>query len=162
MDWNAISAMAGLLAAIAVGVSVIYLAIQIRENTLATRSQTHQLVTSELAEAAIYIASDSELSRIFRIGLDAPDQLDQDEFYRFALLGISHFRRYENLFFQYQAGLVGDDFWIGHRENILWHFYRPGMQRWWKQRRLTYSRNFREYLENTKPTDIASPEERVV
>ena len=162
MDWNALSAVAGLLAAVAVIFSAVYLAIQIRENTRATRSQTHHLATSQLAEAAAFIAASSELSRIYRIGLANPGQLSEDEFFRFALIGISQFRRYENLFFQYRSGLVDEDFWISHSENILWYFHRPGMQLWWNEKRLTYSKGFREYLESSNPAELESPEDRRV
>ena len=78
MDWSAVSAVAGLLAAIAVALTVVYLAIQIHKNTLATRSQTYYLATAALAEAAAFIASNRELARVYRIGLSTPDQLEED------------------------------------------------------------------------------------
>ena len=68
MDWNAVSAIANVLVAFAVTITVVYLAIQIRENTRATRSQTYQLATAALAEMAGIIGADKELARIFRIG----------------------------------------------------------------------------------------------
>ena len=128
MNWEAVSALAGILAATAVVLSVVYLAVQIQKNTLATYSQTHYLATAALAETGAIIASNPELSRIYRIGLSAPDQLEEDEYFQFALIGTSQFRSFENLFFQYRSGLVDVDFWDGHRENILWFFHRPGMQ----------------------------------
>jgi hypothetical protein len=108
------------LAVVAVTITVVYLAIQMRENTRATRSQTYQLATSALAEMAGIIGSDKELARVFRIGMTAPDKLDEDETVQFGYLGISLFRRFENVFFQYQSGMIDDDFWNGHRDNILW------------------------------------------
>jgi hypothetical protein len=160
MGWNAISAIAGTLAAIAVALTAVYLAIQIRKNTLATRSQTYYLATAALAEAAAILASNEELARIHRIGLSTPDELTEDDYYRFAMYGISQFRRYENLFFQYRSGLVDDEFWGAQSDNILWFFHRPGTQVWWKDKRLTYSISFREYLESSKETDLASQQDR--
>ena len=63
MDWNAVSAIAGVLAAISVTLTVVYLAIQIKKNTIATHSQTYQLATSALAEMAAIIGRDKELAR---------------------------------------------------------------------------------------------------
>jgi hypothetical protein len=91
-----------------------------------------------------------------------PKKLDNDEYLQFAYLGISLFRRYENVFFQYQSGLINDDFWFGHRDNLLWFFHRPGTQAWWQERRLGFSRSFREFLENTSPEDVSSPDIRRV
>jgi len=70
--------------------------------------------------------------------------------------------RYENLFFQHRAGLVDDDFWQGHNENIIWYFHRPGMQVWWKEKRLSFSKSFRDYLETTRIADVLSPADRRV
>lgn len=160
MDWSALSAVANVLAAVAVMVTVAYLAIQIRENTRATRSQTYQLATSALAEMAAIVGSDTELARIFRVGMVTPEKLDQDEFAQFGYLGISLFRRFENVFFQHQSGMIDEDFWIGHRDNILWFFHRPGMQAWWRDRKFAFSKSFREFLDRSTPSEISSPQSR--
>ena len=160
MDWNAVSAIANVFAAISVALTVVYLSIQIRKNTRATHSQTYQMATSALAEMAGIIGSSKELSRIFRIGMIDPGALDEDEFAQFGYLGISLFRRFENVFFQHQSGMIDDDFWTGHRDNILWFFHRPGMQAWWKDRKYAFSKSFREFLDSSKVADIASPESR--
>jgi hypothetical protein len=160
VDWNAVSAVANVLGAISVIATVVYLAIQIKKNTLATHSQTYQLATSALAEMAAIVGTNKELARIFRIGMTNPEELEEDEFVQFGYLGISLFRRFENVFFQYQSGMIDDDFWNGHRDNILWFFHRPGMQLWWKDRKFAFSKSFREFLDNSKPSEIASPQSR--
>lgn len=160
MDWGAVSAIASVLAAFAVTTTVVYLAIQIKQNTRATRSQTYQLATSALAEMAGIIGTDKELARLFRIGLATPGELDEDEFIQFGYLGVSLFRRFENVFFQYQSGLIDDDFWNGHRDNILWFFHRPGTQAWWKDRKFAFSKSFREFLDQSTSGEIASPQSR--
>lgn len=160
MNWAAVSAISGVLAAVAVVPSVVYLAIQVRRNTLAMYSQAHHLTTIALAETAATIASSNELSRIYRLGLSTPNQLNEDEFFRFAAIGTSQFRTFENLFFQYRSGLVTEEFWSAHRENILWFYHSAGMQIWWQDKRLAYSRSFREFLEKSKASEIASPDTR--
>jgi len=69
-------------------------------------------------------------------------------------------RRYENVFFQYESGLVDEDFWGGHRENLLWVFRRPGMQRVWKDRKHSFSKSFQEFLERSDSIALATPESR--
>jgi hypothetical protein len=80
VNWDAISAISGMLAAIGVVLTIFYLAVQMQKNTLATHSQTHHLTTVALAETAATIASSLELSRVYRLGSSAPDQLSEDEF----------------------------------------------------------------------------------
>ena len=162
MNWSAVSAIADLLAAVGVSVTVIYLAIQIKKNTQATHSQTYQVATSALAEMAAIVGTSAELARIFRIGMMNPRELTDDEFTQFGYLGISLFRRFENIFFQYQSGSIDDDFWNGHRDNILWFFHRPGMQLWWKDRKFAFSKSFREFLDHSTPAEITSPNSRTL
>jgi hypothetical protein len=160
MSWEAVSGISQIFATIAVALTVVYLALQIRKNTLATQSQAHYETTIALAETAAAIASSGELTRVYRIGLTTPDQLDEDSYFRFAMIATSQFRTFENLFYQYRSGLVTDDFWSAHRENILWFFHRPGMQVWWQEKRLAYTKSFREFLEDSDPAALASPDDR--
>jgi hypothetical protein len=160
MDWSAVSAIAGVFAAIFVALTVVYLALQIRSSTQAMHSQTYHLATSALAEMAAIIGADQQLARVFRIGMVDPTALTEDEFTQFGYLGISLFRRFENVFFQYQSGMIDEDFWVGHRDNILWFFHRPGMQVWWKDRKFAFSRRFREFLDTSTRAEIASPTTR--
>lgn len=160
MNWNAVSAIAGVFAAVFVALTVVYLALQIKSSAQAMHSQTYHLATSALAEMAAIIGSDKDLARVFRIGMVDPSSLDDDEYTQFGYLGISLFRRFENVFFQYQSGMINEDFWVGHRDNILWFFHRPGTQVWWKDRKFAFSEKFREFLDRSSNADIASPESR--
>ena len=162
MNWEVLTAISGVIASAAVVISVVYLAKQIQTNTIATHSQTHFATTTALAETAANIASNNDLSEVWRKGLSAPGELDNDEFFRFALLGTSVFRNFETLYFQHLTGLVSEEFWEGHRENILWFFHRPGIQMWWKEKRLGFGKDFREFLETSSQVDVKSPNIRRV
>jgi hypothetical protein len=162
MDWVAVQAVASLVASVAVVLTVVYLAIQVRRSAIATYSQTYQSATQALGEMAAVVGRDKETSRIFTVGMASPEKLDDDEFIQFSYLGISLFRRYENVFFQYQSGMIDEDFWVGHRDNLLWFYHRPGTQRWWQERRLSFSGRFREFLESTSADEVTSPATRRV
>ena len=160
MDWNAVSAVSSVFAAIFVAVSVVYLALQVQAGTRATRSQTYYLATAALADMAALIASNERLSRVVRIGWNAPDELNEDEFTQYSYLMTSFLRRYENVFFQHKSGLVDEDFWRGHRENLLWAFRRPGMQRVWKDRQHAFSIGFQEFLRSSNDIELNTPDSR--
>lgn len=160
MDWGAVSAVAGGFAALFVALSVVYLALQVKGGTRATRSQTYYLATAALAEIAAIIASSKELSRVVRVGYETPESLDEDERVQFGYIMISFLRRYENVFFQYESGLIDENFWVGHRENLLWVFRRPGVQNLWQNRRHSFSVSFREYLERSGSIELTTPDSR--
>lgn len=145
-----------IIGTIAVSLTVVYLAIQVKRSTKATYSQTYQFATQALGDMAAIVGESKEKSRIMSVGMADPSQLDEDEYRQFAYLGISLFRRYENVFFQYSSGLIDEDFWTGHRENLLWFFHRPGTQVWWQERRLGFSKNFRDFLESTSSAEVTT------
>jgi hypothetical protein len=151
-----------LVGTIAVALTVFYLAVQVRASTRATYSQTYQTAVAALGDMAAIVGETKEKSRLYADGMANPDKLDPDEYLQFAYLGISLFRKYENAYFQYRSGMIDDEFWDGHRDNLLWFFHRPGTQRWWHERRLGFSKSFREYLESTSPEDMSAQEGRYV
>ena len=162
MTWEAALAISSIIGTIALTLTVVYLAIQVKRNTKATYSQTYQFATQALSDMAANVGETKEKAKMFSVGMAEPGKLDKDEYFQFAYLGISLFRRYENVFFQYQSGMIDDDFWFGHRDNLLWFFHRPGTQVWWKERRLGFSRSLREFLESTSPEEVTAPKDRQV
>mgnify|MGYP001812839825 FL=1 len=151
-----------IIGTVAVVLTVVYLAVQVRASTKATYSQTYQTAVAALGDMAAIVGESKEKSRMYADGMADPDKLDPDEYLQFAYLGISLFRKYENAYFQYKSGMIDDEFWNGHRDNLLWFFHRPGTQRWWKERRLGFSKSFRDYLESTSQSDMAEQEGRYV
>jgi len=160
LEWIQIAS--GVVGSIAVALTVVYLAIQVRASTRATYSQTYQTAVAALGDMAAIVAESKEKLRLYAVGMANPDRLDKDEYLQFAYLGISLFRKYENAYFQYRSGMIDDEFWDGHRDNLLWFFHRPGTQRWWSERRLGFSKSFREYLESTTAADMATQDGRFV
>ena len=157
-----IQIVSNIIGTIAVALTVFYLALQVRASTKATYSQTYQTAVAALGDMAAIVGETKEKSKLYADGMADPDLLDDDEYLQFAYLGISLFRKYENAFFQYRSGMIDDEFWDGHRDNLLWFFHRPGTQRWWKERRLGFSKAFREYLESTTHRDMSTQEGRYV
>ena len=72
MEWDAIQAISSIVQTIAVTLTVVYLAIQIKRSNTATNSQTYQFATQALAEMAAIVGETKEKSRIFSVGMADP------------------------------------------------------------------------------------------
>ena len=162
MNLEILDTLTRVIGAMAVIITVIYLAVQIKRNTRATHSQTYQFATQALAEFATTVGQNKETARIFATGMASPNKLNENEYHQFAYLGVGLIRRYENVFFQHQSGLIDDDFWCGHRENLLWFYHQPGFQKMWKERRLGFSNSFRDFLESTSSDEILTSNVRTM
>jgi hypothetical protein len=132
--------------AVAVVVSLLYLAIQIRQNTRSLRAQAHQSITSHIAELNRTIVESAEVAAIMEQGLADPLQLSASDRRRFNAYNSARFRHYDNLFYQYRAGTLEESQWRGFDNLLRFHFQQPGISRWWGDNTPYYSDEFVEYV----------------
>jgi hypothetical protein len=78
--------MGEILGAVAVLITLIYLAAQIRQNTATVAASTYDTVISGYNELNVAIAGDADLARIVHAGMYAPASLDENERIRFAFV----------------------------------------------------------------------------
>ncbi|MEM7079522.1 MAG: hypothetical protein AAF513_12925 [Pseudomonadota bacterium] len=85
MSWEALGALAELVGALAVIVSIVYLAAQVRHTRRQLMAQVEDNITARAFDAynPVY---EGDNARIFRKGLQSPEQLDEDEAFVFRLL----------------------------------------------------------------------------
>jgi hypothetical protein len=146
------------VAAIAVVLSLIYLAVQIRQNTSSVRTSTFHECASRAADLTRGIAEQKELARIFRTGLGGLEQLeDDDDRFRFVLLLQNMFRQYEDLLFQYRAGTLSSESWDAWRYSFRGYLSNPGFSPFWDLRRLSFTESFRQFVETERETTEPLP-----
>ncbi len=85
MQWEAMGAIAELLGAIAVIVSIVYLAAQVRQTRIQLQAQAEDAITERAFDAYGPVYEGNNAS-IFRRGLVNPTQLSEDEAFIFKLL----------------------------------------------------------------------------
>ena len=93
MNWEAVGATGEVLGAVGVIATLGYLAFQIRQNTQQLRQNELASKASAVNRTAIAfrenrrsIFEDSEITRVWLIGLSNPEELDEIELYRFRLM----------------------------------------------------------------------------
>lgn len=86
MNWDAIAATAELLGAIGVLASLIFLGLQIRQNTGWLRTQAFQLSTNEVRRWASGLSGSRARSELFRKGMNDFPSLDPTERLQFTML----------------------------------------------------------------------------
>ena len=86
MNWDALAAIAELLGAIGVLTSLIYLAVQIRQNTVWLRQQAFQLSTNEVRQWASRFSGSRGNSELFLKGQHDFGSLDPTERFQFTMM----------------------------------------------------------------------------
>ena len=109
MDRRTLVELFGLMSVIG---SLIFVGVEISQNTQAVRGATHQSVSDQISEYYLTIASDLRLANltalalrdeIIRSDLNRADQLSVD------LVIVTGIRRVENIYLQFKNGILGED-----------------------------------------------------
>lgn len=96
---------------IGVIVGIVFLAVEIRNNTIAIEAASIQ-ISAELDQSfLIEIGSDKEASRIWSTYYSAPSTLTDAERLQGSLLFAALIRRLENTLLQYELGALSEDGW---------------------------------------------------
>jgi hypothetical protein len=147
MTWEAISAVADGAAAIAVIVSLLYLAVQVNQNTQTLRRQGLQSARERFLGNLDRATATSEDAEIFRKGLNDFDRLspaDQGCFHAKMHTLIHGFNHALDL---HGAGLLADDELAAMRDITVSYLSAPGAQQWWAVFKTVPPPGFVEYLD---------------
>ena len=134
MNWDAIGALAEAMGALAVIGSIVYLASQIRENTISNRITAKQNTTDQYAAFCNMLLLNDDLRLIWNRGRADIEALDRDEREKFYYINLDLCWYYSSQHFQYRAGAIDDVEWAQSlaliRRSWLAH---PGVRAWWQK-----------------------------
>ena len=150
MNWEAIGAIGEVLGAAGVIASLFYLDTQIRQNTRSVRASSYHAVVTNLSNLSGAIGRDGSTADVFVRGQSDFHGLSPKERTQFAMLLVSLFRNYEDIFYQFRQEMLDESVWTGWQHSITRYFWQPGVQVWWPAWRDDCHREFREFLESSE------------
>ena len=146
MNWEAIGAIGETLGAVAVVVSLVYLAIQIRIQNHESRISTINGLTEQWTALLTSIAQDKELSNTWAQGLRGAE-FDEPEEVQFRAIANSYLHIMEGLYLQHVDGRLDNRLWSGVHGTLTDVLPAPGIRRFWNARRHWYSLEFQAFVE---------------
>jgi len=142
---------AEVIGALAIIVSLIYVANEVRHNTEATQAATFQQMVQLSASALLAIAGNSELADIQRRGARDPDSLTEQEQFRYFLIVRAQWRGMEAAYFQHQHGVLGDSEWSSYESLMCGELSSLiGQGATWEAHRHTLSPDFVTFIEGCR------------
>ena len=147
MELSQLANIGEFLGGVAVIVSLVYLAVQIRQNTLSVRATTFQATTELITDSTARIASDPELARIYAGGLSGAGDLSEIDRFRFGLLMVTVVRRLESAYFQREVGVLSEEQWSGIATVIPGLLTSEGGKAWWARSRRIFTGGFQAYVD---------------
>ncbi len=151
---------AEIVGALAVVVSVVYLAAQIADNTKSLQNEGHYNALQLAQRPLELLIADQELAAIVTAGYQDPAALSPDEWQRFAMHQVMAFNAWEFLYYAHQAGTIPPNLWTGadaYYGNLLGT--HAGLAQFWAEYAHIFDDPFRSYVASqfaTAPDPLAS------
>ncbi len=126
MTLNDIYLISQILAVAALIPSVLYLAMQVRQNTMQGRASARFQWVEASGQFNALIAGNTSTASVFQRGWDDPDALDDAERMQFLVM-LGHFMQiYSTMFEQHQDKLLPDTQWHNCRKDMIAVMNSPG------------------------------------
>ena len=148
MNWDAVGAGAELLGAIATVATLVYLSVQIRQNTKMGQIDTKATRSEQRFQQSAFIAQSSEVNRLFWTGLHNPESLDVDEYRYFESIFGAYLYAFEAAFGLHKEGALSESEWTGQIASVTWLLPLPGFQQYWSTWGDQYPTDYSTFIES--------------
>ena len=162
MNWEAMGALSEMIGAIAVVITLVYLAIQIRQNTRAIRLDTGHDVAEEYRDIFALMAQDKDLAELVNKAATSPDSITGADKVRYYALNSNFVRAVENAYFQFNEQALDRKHWSGMKRMLTDYAQLPAFREYWPNRKHWFSQEFQDFmaseiLSSSKAGDIPLP-----
>lgn len=156
MNWDAIGTIAELVGAVAVVISLVYIAAQVRSGAASFETSLRDSSYRSLMEFNYSILGDEELCWIFQKGMRNLDDLSEVQQARAISIMYAFFKVWENTYLHYLEGSVEEDVWESNSKVLSNYAALPGAQNYLKDRLPIFAPRFQQLLRELQPAQIRS------
>ena len=155
MNWPAIAAIAEMLGAAAVVMSLLYLAAQVRSSTRQSKLDATRDLAVRISEVSLAVSASREMGALFLNGNADYKSLDQIDQVRFRGLMNALFRGLEQQYLLQKEGRLDSESWTAVEAIIADFGSLPGVQQYLADRSNWYAQSFIDFVWNT--TGVEAP-----
>jgi hypothetical protein len=142
MNWAMLTAI-GQLAAVIIGVpSIIYFAIQLREQNRERRQSAVNALTEQWGELTKALHENPEFTALFLRGVQSFHDLDAVSKLRFSAFQNRFFKNFEGMYYSRREGILNTELWDEIDRTMSDFLAYKGIQEWWQTRRHWHTEAF--------------------
>lgn len=142
-----LGAVGELIGSLGVIISLLYLSIQIRQNTQSVQATSYQTVVDGVNQVNRLLIAEEELPRLVLAGQRDLSALSPEDRVRFGAFLGHLVTNHEIALHLHTRGLLDADSFDAHRASVARVLAPPGARRWWELSRGAMSRALREHLD---------------
>ncbi|MFV1988710.1 MAG: hypothetical protein ACC682_15655 [Gemmatimonadota bacterium] len=132
--------------AIAVVLSLIYVSLQVKQNTRALRGAAVAAVSDRSADAMAMVAQDPDLADIIAKAVVAEPDLTAAERIRFDMLMGCYFTHWQGLYLQARFDTIDEELFSAWEHVIAFYASRPHVMDWLESPLATLTPDFKRYV----------------
>jgi hypothetical protein len=150
--------LADLIGALTIVVSLVYLAIQVRQNTRSLHAENYAHALDRVSDVQARLSTNPEMVRIFNQGLADPLRLRRGERVQFTWMMYEMFGSFEFMFLQSRENALPTGVWERWSDTLSWWLQWPGVQRWWRSQPTSFSATFAAFVESRIGAPVSDAE----
>jgi hypothetical protein len=157
MNWEMLTAI-GQLATVCVGVpSIIYFAIQLREQTRERRQSAVNALAVQWGDLTKALHENAEFTALYLRGIQSFHDLDAVSKLRFSAFQNRFFKNFEGMYYSRREGILTTDLWSEIERTMSDFLAYDGVRQWWETRKHWHTEAFVRVVDgiiarNDKPT----------
>lgn len=148
MNWEAVGAAGEIIGALAVFITLVYLAIQIRQNTKAVQAAAIDSANTHVSNIRMHIFSDPDVTSLYRRGNEDPEGLSEEEAIRYRLLIHNILLALSNIITQANVTGLSESTSKTQLPVLVRVVSTPGGRWFWKGYREEFEESFRRTIDN--------------
>jgi hypothetical protein len=141
MNWSKLSSVAEIVSSIAVLVTLVYLTIQLQQNTNALQAGGRDAVISDELELLLATIERPELM-LYRVR----ESLSEEERVQLGSYLVAFVRLRERDWRQFQSGALDAATWASYQGGLISTLSNPQSRRWWGNAAGAFPSDFRNYV----------------
>lgn len=148
MNWAMLTAI-GQLATVIIGVpSIIYFAIQLREQNRERRQSAVNALTEQWGELTKALHENPEFTTLFLRGVQSFHDLDAVSKLRFSAFQNRFFKNFEGMYYSRREGILNTELWDEIDRTMSDFLAYKGIQEWWQTRRHWHTEAFARVVDD--------------
>jgi len=130
--------------AVGVVVSLVYLGLQLRQNTSSVRASSFNSMIQNSIRLLEHTFADSEFAALLARAERDPADLSLEERVRWDAYMTAVFRHFGNLVYQNRVGALDAQMWESYRQDLKEHLRSPHWAAWFRERQVVFSESLVE------------------
>lgn len=138
---------AEIVSALGLVISLIYVGIQVTDNTSAMRSETASNASTEFIDWYTHMSGDPKLMDVWLRGVTEPDSLDEQESLRFVFLLHIIMLQFQNNYYLVEEGTLDEKMLLAINNTLSTIRGTPGFAMYWSLRRDLFNPEYQAFVE---------------